>query len=90
VRKPSTANAAKKKYVPPLGIVLSMSGDTTPMILQRSAGCPVPVKVKVAHKLLIQVHEVVIETPVDRVARLKISLGRTQPMGAQLKLKKTS
>jgi hypothetical protein len=40
--------------------------------------------------LLIQVQEVVMETPVDRVDRLKISEGRTQPMGAQLKEKKTS
>jgi hypothetical protein len=76
--------------VPPLGIVVSMSGETTPMMLRWSAGCTVPVKIEVSHKLLIQVHEVVMDTPVDRVARLKISLGRTQPIGAQLKLKKTS
>lgn len=67
-----------------------MSGDTTPMMLRRSVGCPLSVNSMVAHKLLIQVHEVVMETPVDRVARLKISLGSTQPIGAQLKLKKTS
>lgn len=34
------------------------------------------------YKLLIQVQEVVMETPVDRVARLNTSLGSTHPMGA--------
>jgi hypothetical protein len=42
------------------------------------------------NKLLIHVHDVVMETPVDRVERLKISEGRTQPIGAQLNEKKTS
>lgn len=35
--------------------------------------------VLITHKLLIQVHEVVIDTPVDRVDKLKISLGKTHP-----------
>jgi hypothetical protein len=43
-----------------------------------------------AYKLLIQVQEVVMDTPVDRVERLKISEGRTHPIGAQLNEKKTS
>lgn len=34
------------------------------------------------HKLLIHVQDVVIDVPVERVAILKISLGRTQPIGA--------
>lgn len=34
------------------------------------------------HKLHIQVADVVIEIALDRIDRLKISEGRTQPMGA--------
>jgi hypothetical protein len=41
-------------------------------------------------KLLIQVQDVVIETPVDLVERLKISDGKTHPIGAHEKEKKTS
>jgi hypothetical protein len=63
-------------------------GDTRPMILihQLNTGDDAID----THKLLIQVHDVVIETPVDRVERLKISDGKTQPIGAHEKEKKTS
>jgi hypothetical protein len=33
VRKPQTAKAAKKKYVPPWSRFASILGDTSPMIL---------------------------------------------------------
>lgn len=48
-----------------------MRGETTPimLIVSRVAAC--------THKLHIQVHEVVMEIPVERMDKGKISLGRT-------------
>jgi hypothetical protein len=63
-----------------------MRGDTTPMMLSEyspiSKSTRPSLSLADSYKLHIHVVEVVIETAVDLVARLKISLGRTHPIGA--------
>lgn len=82
----SRQKAAKKMYVPH-EIVLSMSGVIRPMTLP-TGGEYVSVQWAITktryqtHKLHIHVADVVIEIALDRMERLNISDGRTQPMGA--------
>lgn len=87
--------AAKKMYVPQV-MVSSMLGVTRPMILERirlvdlkwdkeqrgQSFATFAGSTADTHKLHIQVADVVMEMALDRIDRLKISDGRTQPMGA--------
>lgn len=76
--------AAKKMYVPQV-MDSSISGVTRPMMLQdrvvRIESISL-IKNAVTYKLHIHVAEVVIEMALDLMERLKISEGRTQPIGA--------
>lgn len=76
--------AAKKMYVPQV-MDSSISGVTRPMMLQdrvvRIESISL-LKSAVTYKLHIHVAEVVIEMALDLIERLKISEGRTQPIGA--------
>jgi hypothetical protein len=78
-------NTAKKIYVPQ-EIESSMSGVTSPIMLQTEVSETWPdiffQKSVKTHKLHIHVAEVVMEMAFDRIERLKISEGRTHPMGA--------
>ena len=67
-------------YVPHL-ILASMSGVTRPMILRSISTRNNQLKGG-KYKLHIQVVDVVIEIAFERIARVKISDGRTQPIGA--------
>ena len=73
--------AAKKMYVPQ-EIESSISGVTRPMILILGINIYLANDNMRTYKLHIQVAEVVIEIAFDRMERLKISDGRTHPMGA--------
>lgn len=79
-------NAAKKRYVPQV-IVSSMSGVTRPMMLWvLGVGSRKILEGASTHKLHIHVVEVVMEIAFDLMARLKISEGRTHPIGARVVL----
>lgn len=85
--KASRQNAAKKIYVPQV-MAASISGVTNPIMLERSLSFYLHCHYFLfflfmrTYKLHIQVAEVVMEMALDRIDRLKISEGRTQPMGA--------
>ena len=79
-------NAAKKIYVPQV-IDSSMSGVMRPMILNEGCSCQrgiweVGEEMIDTYKLHIQVADVVIEMALERMDKLKISEGRTHPIGA--------
>lgn len=77
--------AAKKMYVPQV-MDSSISGVTRPIILQGVIRIESNVLTRnaVTYKLHIHVAEVVMEIALDLIERLKISEGRTQPMGADI------
>lgn len=64
-------------------MVSSISGVTRPIILESfSILVKLGKEIRRTHKLHIQVADVVIEIAFERIERLKISDGRTQPIGA--------
>ena len=63
-------------------MVSSMSGVTRPMILEKCMRMILVDWMVQTHKLHIHVADVVIEMALDRIDKLKISEGKTQPIGA--------